>query len=226
MGTKYRPAVKAGPFGSSLKKEFYVQDGYKIYGQEQVIRNDAFFGDYFINEEKFSELKTCSVLPGDILISLVGTVGKVLLIPDNANECVINPRLIRISLDRSKAMPLFMKYYLENNRTQRLLYRRAQGGTMGVLNANTFKSLLLLVPPLVEQTKIAQILSIWDKAIETTEKLIENSKAQKKALMQQLLTGKIRFPGFDGEWKKPGYLPLPISPWGLLQNLNLIIMTS
>jgi len=50
---KNKHSLKAGPFGSSLKKEFYVQNGYKVYGQEQVIIDDAFFGDYYINEEKY-----------------------------------------------------------------------------------------------------------------------------------------------------------------------------
>ncbi len=45
-------ALKAGPFGSALKKSFYVPTGFKIYGQEQVIRGDPYFGDYFISEEK------------------------------------------------------------------------------------------------------------------------------------------------------------------------------
>ncbi len=58
------------------------------------------------------------------------------------------------------------------------------------------------LPPVEEQRKIAEILSTWDRAIETTEKLIENSQAQKKALMQQLLTGKKRLPGFNGEWRR------------------------
>lgn len=58
----------------------------------------------------------------------------------------------------------------------------------------------VVLPPLPEQTKIAQILSTWDKAIATTEKLIGNSQQQKKALMQSLLTGKKRLPGFEGEW--------------------------
>ncbi|MGL6160872.1 restriction endonuclease subunit S [Microbulbifer sp.] len=56
------------------------------------------------------------------------------------------------------------------------------------------------IPPLPEQKKIAQILSTWDKAITTTEQLLANSRQQKKALMQQLLTGKNRYPGFSGEW--------------------------
>lgn len=58
------------------------------------------------------------------------------------------------------------------------------------------------IPPLAEQKRIAEILSTWDRAIERTEKLIANSEAQKKALMQQLLTGKKRLPGFSREWKK------------------------
>ncbi len=58
-----------------------------------------------------------------------------------------------------------------------------------------------LIPPLAEQKKIAKILSTWDRAIEVVEGLIENSKKQKKALMQQLLTAKKRLPGFDGEWR-------------------------
>ena len=56
------------------------------------------------------------------------------------------------------------------------------------------------LPPYLEQKKIAQILSTWDKAITTTEKLLDQSQRQKKALMQQLLTGKKRFPEFNGEW--------------------------
>lgn len=74
-------------------------------------------------------------------------------------------------------------------------------GVPGV-NRNDLHTIKVPVPPKSEQQKIARILSTWDKAIATTEKLIENSKAQKKALMQQLLTGKRRLPGFLGEWRK------------------------
>jgi len=65
---------------------------------------------------------------------------------------------------------------------------------------NDFARIPVNIPAYSEQKKIARILSVWDKAIETIEKLIENSKAQKKALMQQLLTGKRRLPGFEDSW--------------------------
>lgn len=57
------------------------------------------------------------------------------------------------------------------------------------------------LPPLEEQRKIVQILTTWDKTIELTEKMLANSQQQKKALMQQLLTGKKRFPDFKDKWK-------------------------
>lgn len=202
-----RPVVKAGPFGSSLKKEFYTKTGYKIYGQEQVIADDAFYGDYYIDEERYRSLRSCAVEPDDILISLVGTIGKVLLVPENAQPGVINPRLLRISLNKTQMSSKFFKYFLESRPTVNLLDRWAQGGTMGVLNAATLKALKVPVPPLPEQQKIAKILSTWDKAISTTERLVENSTQQKKALMQQLLTGKKRLldesgQRFEGEWEE------------------------
>jgi type I restriction enzyme S subunit len=91
-------AIKAGPFGSALTKNCYTPSGYKIYGQEQVIRADAEYGAYYISEEKFQELKSCAVASGDLLFSLVGTIGKVLVVPDTFAKGIINPRLVKISL--------------------------------------------------------------------------------------------------------------------------------
>lgn len=69
------------------------------------------------------------------------------------------------------------------------------------ITKSTLEKMPVLLPPLPEQEKIAAILSTWDKAISTTDALLANSRQQKKALMQQLLTGKRRLPGFTGEWK-------------------------
>jgi len=201
LGAKGKPAVKAGPFGSSLKKEYYKPFGYKIYGQEQVISNDENYGNYFIDENKYNELKSCSVSPGDILISLVGTIGQTLLLSNSCQQGIINPRLLRVSLDKDRIIPAYIQYILASNYTQNILKRWAQGGTMGVLNAEMIKTFPILLPPLPEQKKIAAILSTWDRAIEGTEELLANSQQQKKALMQQLLTGKKRLPGFTGEWQ-------------------------
>ena len=60
----------------------------------------------------------------------------------------------------------------------------------------------ILIPPIHEQQRIVSILSLWDTAIEKQSKLIEKLTLRKRALMQQLLTGKKRLPGFSGEWKE------------------------
>ncbi|PHI28468.1 restriction endonuclease subunit S [Budvicia aquatica] len=90
-------------------------------------------------------------------------------------------------------------YYLYLESQYENLRDMSNSGGQKNLSAGLIKSLLVPVPPLSEQTKIAQILSTWDKAIATTEQLISNSQQQKKALMQSLLTGKKRLPGFEGE---------------------------
>ena len=95
---------------------------------------------------------------------------------------------------------LFLSYLLVANKKRiRKLVSTAGHGT-GRIDTNQLKAYPLLIPNEKEQKKIARILSTWDKAIETVEKLIENSKAQKKALTQQLLTGKRRLPEFEGKW--------------------------
>ena len=74
--------IKAGPFGSSLKKEIYTKSGYRIYGQEQVIGGSFTIGDYYISKEMFEkDFKAYEVKPNDVLISLVGTFGKAIIVP-------------------------------------------------------------------------------------------------------------------------------------------------
>lgn len=68
------------------------------------------------------------------------------------------------------------------------------------ISPNHLRDLSILLPPLHEQRRIAEILSTWDKAIETVEALIANAHAHKQALMQQLLSGDKRFPGFTNAW--------------------------
>ncbi|EOX4796455.1 restriction endonuclease subunit S [Vibrio alginolyticus] len=91
------------------------------------------------------------------------------------------------------------------------MYERVALGTLNEkkrVHLSELKKIVVPIPTIKEQLKIGQILSTWDKAISTTEKLIETNKQQKKALMQQLLTGKKRLvnpekgKAFEGEWER------------------------
>lgn len=190
LGKRARPAIKAGPFGSSLTKDTYVGEGYKVYGQEQVIRSDYLFGDYFISKARFNALKSCAVEPGDILLSLVGTAGRVLVIPQGAPEGVINPRLIRFSFDRDLVSPRFFQALLETDAYQAILARSAQGGTMGGVNAGLIRPLCIPLPPVAEQEAIAEAFSDTDAFIESLEQLLAKKRHIKQGAMQELLRPK------------------------------------
>lgn len=77
-----------------------------------------------------------------------------------------------------------------------------EGTTVESIDLDSLKGFVTALPPLAEQRKIATILTTWDKALEKLDALIEAQERRKNALMQQLLTGKKRFPGFKGKWKK------------------------
>ncbi|MEJ7810696.1 MAG: restriction endonuclease subunit S [Gemmatimonadaceae bacterium] len=200
LGSRNRPAIKAGPFGSALTKDIYTPHGYKVYGQEQVIRGDHRYGDYYVSRSKFEELKSCAVAPGDVLLSLVGTAGRSLVVPAHAAEGIINPRLIRLSFDKDLVHPEFFQAYLETDQFQALLARVTQGGTMGVLNAGSLRPLQIPLPPITEQRSISAALGALDTLLSVLEQLVAKKRDLKHAAMQQLLTGQRRLPGFHGEW--------------------------
>src|SRR5262249_45010346 len=154
LGGPGRPAVKAGPFGAGLKKEFYVRSGDRVYGQEQVIADDFAVGDYFIDEARFQKLRSCEGRAGGGLVSLAGTLGRASVAPAGTAPGIINPLLTRLSLHERLADPWFIKYFLASPFVQNHFEGVAHGGTMGVLNASTLSPLVVPLPPLPEQRRI------------------------------------------------------------------------
>lgn len=188
-------AIKAGPFGSALKKEFYVPDGYKIYGQEQVIAGDAEYGDYYISEEKYKELESCKVTPNDVLISLVGTVGRVLILPESARPGIINPRLVKISLNTKHYLPEFFKYFFESALVKSLYKFLAKGTTMDVLNVGIIESLPFPLCSIEEQrtliTEVEARLSVVEKIEQEIEDNIQKSEALRQSILKKAFSGQL-----------------------------------
>ena len=121
-----------------------------------------------------------------------------------SGKCTVNNHAHIIESSDTCDSEWFYIYFQHRNITN---FLSRQGAGRFKLNKATLEKLPMLVPPLPEQQKIANILSTWDKAISTTERLIENSTQQKKSLMQQLLTGKKRLlddegKRFEGEWEE------------------------
>jgi len=157
-------ALKAGPFGSALKKEYYVASGYKIYGQEQVISGDCTFGDYYIDEERYKSLENCAVQPGDVLISLVGTYGKLLIMPEVFEPGIINPRLMKITFDKEKVNPYYFKFFFQSESLKKALSQNTHGGTMDILNLGIVRKIEMPLPPLKLQNEFVDFVHQVNKS--------------------------------------------------------------
>jgi type I restriction enzyme S subunit len=107
--------------------------------------------------------------------------------------------IIRVRLNQ-EAHPEFVYSYLKSSFGKAQMMTLVRHVAVSGITGDDLKKYQIPLPPKPEQKKIAQILSSWDKAIEKLEALIAAKQKRKKALMQQLLTGKKRFSGFEGEW--------------------------
>jgi type I restriction enzyme S subunit len=146
-----------------------------------------------------------------IIISRSNTgelVGASAFIEDDYNDLFLPDKLWQ-TVPKPNTSMRWLSYVLSSEHARYLLSNLATGtsGSMKNITKGELLSLRIGIPPLPEQRKIALILSTWDKAISTTKHLINNSKQQKKALMQQLLTGNLRLLSdsgerFEGEWEE------------------------
>jgi type I restriction enzyme S subunit len=179
----------------------------------KLIRNQNIKRNYFNNDsvvyidEAFANSNNSKkVRHGDVVAVRTGSnIGEACVVPKDFDGALTFTTLI--------ARPnsaLLDSFYLSTHINSDLgiseVNRLCAGGGKPNLNSGELKRYRLLTPPLDEQKKIAEILSTWDKAITTTEQLLANSQQQKKALIQQLLTGKKRLLDrngvrFSGEWK-------------------------
>ena len=130
-------------------------------------------------------------------------VGRCLFFPEIMEPVSFSGFTIRGRVDQSELVPEFAAYVMLTERTKAQFRRGRGGGNISNLSQDILAGVQVALPPLPEQRKIADILSTWDQTIEKTEALLSNARTQKRALMQQLLTGKRRFPAFEGQpWKE------------------------
>lgn len=187
-------SIKAGPFGSALTKDMYVASGYRVYGQEQVIPGDFTVGDYYISDGVFDELSQYAVAPGDLLISCVGTFGKIAIVPDDVEPGIINPRLIRLRV-RSDVKAGFLCEVLRSQVVFEQFAVLSRGGTMDVINIGTLSNIYVPCPPFEEQQRIlsflADSLMEIDSLVAEADATIALLKERRTALISAAVTGKI-----------------------------------
>jgi len=149
------------------------------------------------------ELDRFSLNVGDVLFTEGGDfdkLGRGTVYQGEVPNCLHQNHVFAVRMKNGEMLPYFLATYAASfwGRTYFLSCSK-QTTNLASINSTQLKEMPLPVPPLPEQRKIAAILSTWDRAIELTEKLIAAKQRRKQALMQQLLTGKVRLPGFKGQ---------------------------
>ena len=198
--------LQTGPFGSQLHAHEYVPVGIPVLMPKDLIGCRAKLADAAkINQKKAQELKKHFLKTGDLLFSRRGDVARFALIDEESEGSICGTGCLK-ARPSDKHSSAFLAYFLQKDSIRKWLEQNAVGQTMPNMNTEILNELpLMAASSKQEEDRIAQILSTWDNAISVTEKLLTNSQLQKKALMQQLLTGKKRLLNenggrFIGEW--------------------------
>jgi type I restriction enzyme, S subunit len=153
--------------------------------------------------EHEAEAQRTRLAIGDVLVSITADIGIVGYVHEEVPQpAYINQHIARVRFEGSRVDSQFVAYYLASWKPQRLFVGSTDTGAKAGMNLQTVVNLRTLVPPREEQRRIARVLGDVDQLIAKTEQLIAKKQAIRQGMMQELLTGKTRLPGFDHPWKE------------------------
>lgn len=175
-------SIVRGPFGSSLKKEFFVAKGtntYKVYEQKHAIQKSATIGEYYIDKERFEKLKRFECKSGDFLMSCSGTMGELYQLPIGIEQGIINQALCKFTINRK----INEKYFLEAMKNIVKQIESKGSGIKNIVSVKYVKSMNILLPPIELQNQFADFVKKVDKAKDIVKKQIVD--------LQELLDSKM-----------------------------------
>ena len=161
-----------GPFGGSLKKNIFKPNGYAVYEQQHAIYDQFEEIRYFIDENKFNEMRRFELNPGDLIMSCSGTMGKIAIVPENIRKGIINQALLKLSPSK-KVLNSFLKLWMQSESFQDSLKKYSGGAAIqNVASVAVLKDIEIPLPSLPEQKRIVSIL---DEAFDSINKAKENA---------------------------------------------------
>ena len=177
-------SIVRGPFGSALKKEFFVEptnDTYKVYEQKHAIQKNHIIGSYYITKEKFQELRRFEVFPGDIIMSCSGTIGEFYQIPKEAEKGVMNQALLKFTLNENRTTTeffMFLMNFIKNS------FETKGTGLQNIGSVKVIKSMSLGLPPLPLQQLFAQRIELIEKQKTEVQRTISDLETLLASRMQ------------------------------------------
>ena len=195
--TKEKTSIKRGPFGSALKKSFFVEKGYLVYEQYHALNNDFSMERYYIDENKFNELKGFEVKAGDIIISCSGAyLGKLAIIPNDFTKGIINQALLKLSLNKNIIINELFVYFWNNLMNNGFFDEVKKGAAIPNMPAvKELKEINIPLPELPIQQKVVSYLDEISQKMEKIKQIqkekMQSLKALKASILDQAFKGEL-----------------------------------
>lgn len=180
---------KKGPFGSALKKDFFIPDSdtsVKVYEQQNAINKNWNLSRYYISKEYAQKLKSFEVHAGDIIVSCAGTIGEIYELPAQSRSGIINQALMRIRVNEDIVCKDIFKLAFSNMIDS---FSREFSNGSAIKNIPPFadlKPMKILLPNKAEQTIIGDFFTDIDKTITLHQRKLDQLQAMKKFMLQNL----------------------------------------
>jgi type I restriction enzyme S subunit len=188
------PAMRSGPFGSELRKAELAPEGVPLLGIDNV-QVDRFVRVYrrFVRPDRIEPLRRYAVRPGDVLITIMGTVGRSCVVPHDIGEALSSKHIWALTLDPRRYLPLLASLQFNHAPwVQAHFAREGQGGTMTAIRSHTLRTTLLPVPPILEQRCMANRLGRLRDRVATERAVLGRRERLRERLREDLVTGRVR----------------------------------
>lgn len=167
-----------GPFGSALKRNELLAEGIPVYEQQHAIYNSREFR-YFIDEEKYNEMKRFQVMTDDLIISCSGTVGKVSIIEENDPKGIISQALLLLRVNKDVIDPYYLKYFFTSQEGSNAIISRSSGSVqINISKRDVIENIPLLLPDAKTQKEVVGILKLFDDKIRKNDEINKNLEKQ------------------------------------------------
>ena len=188
--------IRSGPFGSALLKQELKPSGIPLLGIDNV-HVERFAADFirFVGYDKYLELKRYTVRPRDLMITIMGTVGRCCVVPESIGTALSSKHVWTITLDVSRYLPDIACWQINYAPwILKQLRKDEQGGVMASIRSETLRSLMFPVPSPSEMKAFEQMLYALNGIINREKESLHKLESIKPGLMTDLLTGTVRVP--------------------------------
>jgi type I restriction enzyme S subunit len=191
IASEQERSFQSGPFGSALLHSEFQDTGHLVIGIDNVQQGYFSKGaDHRISEEKFQELRRFQARPKDVLITVMATIGRTCVVPEDVEDAIVTKHLYRITTAKNVADPTFVSTCLRASpSTVNYLFGNTLGQTRPGLNKSILERAPVPIAPIAEQKRALQIVA---EQIEGTSAILDDLKGCSATLRQSILAAAFR----------------------------------